>query len=218
MTTPSAAAPSQISTALDGHLTTLVDCTQNAVYVTMLLYFINKFVSWICLASIVVSPVESWKGLFYNMWFSVFMGAIMLAFKDTLEALILFENFKRQRNVKKDATTIISVDENSAQIKHVDNNGSSSSAWQTVVGYIIHQSLNKAEKNEDTTKSQEQQTSTPEATTPVSSTEDEIKNEDTSTDVDIKHEAATTDDEIKQDAASASSSARSSADTADVLN
>jgi hypothetical protein len=198
MTTP--AAPSHIWTALVGHLATLVDCTQNAVYVTMLVYFINTFVSWVCFVAIAVSPVESWKGLFYNMWFSALMCSMMLSFKDTLEAMILFENAKRHRDGKKDATTIISMDENSVQMKHVDN-GVPSSAWTTVVSYMLHQLLNKAEKNED------KKTSTPEATTPVSSTEDEIKNE-----------ATTTDDEIKQDAASASSSARSSADTADALH
>jgi hypothetical protein len=192
MASPAAPAPSKISTALDGHLTTIINCMQNVVYVTMLLYFIDKFMSWVWFTAIVVSPVESWKGLFYNMWISVLVCSMMLAFKDTLEAMILFENFKRHRDCKKDATTIIAVDKDSAQIRHVDND-SSSSAWQTVVGYIIHQFLNKDEKTEDKTKKQEQQTSTLEATTPVSSTEDEIK----------------------QDAASASSSTRSSADTAE---
>jgi hypothetical protein len=172
----------------------------NAVYVTMLVYFVNTFIDRICLAALIVSPVESWKGLFYNMWFSVAVCSLMMAFKDTLEVLILLENFKRHRDGKKDATTIISVNETSAQIKHVDN-GLSSTAWQTIVGYIIHGFFNKAETNED------KKTSTPEATTPVSSTEDEIK-----------HEATTTDDEIKQDAASASSSARSSAETVDTPN
>jgi hypothetical protein len=195
MASPAAPAPSAIFTTLDRDLTSLVDCIRNAVYVTMLVYFVNTFIDRICLAALIVSPVESWKGLFYNMWFSVAMCSLMMAFKDTLEALILFENCKRNRDGKKDATTIISVNETSAQIKHVDN-GLSSTAWQTVVGYILHQFLNKAETNED------KKTSTPEATTPVSSTEDEIK-----------HEVTTTDDEIKQDAASASSSARSTADT-----
>jgi hypothetical protein len=218
MTTPAAAAASShISMTLDKHLTTLVNCLQNVVYVVMLFHFIDTFVSWVCFVATNVSPVESWKGLFYNIWFSVLVFSTMLTFKGTLEAMILFENAKRHRDGKKDSTTIIAVDENSAQIKHVDN-GLSSSAWQTVASYILLQFLNKAQKNEDNTKSQEQQTSTPEATTPVSSTEDEIKNDDTSTDDGIKHEAATTDDEIKQDAASASSSARSSADTADALN
>jgi hypothetical protein len=164
----------------------------------MLVYFVNTFIDRICLTALIVSPVESWKGLFYNMWFSVAVCSTMMALKDTLEVLILFENAKRHRDGRKDATTIISVNENSAQMKHVDN-GLSSTAWQTVVGYILHQFLNKAGTNEGentkdaSTKSEDDAKS---ATTPVS----------------------TGEDEIKQDSASASSSARSSADTVDTPN
>jgi hypothetical protein len=198
MASPAAPAPSDIFATLDRHLTSLVDCMRNAVYVTMLVYFVNTFIDRICLTALIVSPVESWKGLFYNMWFSVAVCSTMMALKDTLEVLILFENAKRHRDGRKDATTIISVNETSAQIKHVDN-GLSSTAWETVVGYILHQFLNKAGTNEGentkdaSTKSEDDAKS---ATTPVS----------------------TGEDEIKQDSASASSSARSSADTVDTPN
>jgi hypothetical protein len=197
MASPAAPAPSDIFEKLDRHLTSLVDCMRNAVYVTMLVYFVNTFIDRICLTALIVSPVESWKGLFYNMWFSVAVCSLMMAFKDTLESLILFENAKRHRDGRKDATTIISVNENSAQMKHVDN-GLSSTAWQTVVGYILHQFLNKAGTESENTKdaSTKSEDDAKSATTPVS----------------------TGEDEIKQDSASASSSARSSADTVDTPN
>jgi hypothetical protein len=195
MTTP----PSQIYMTLDKHLTTLVNCMQNVVYVVMLFHFINTFVSWVGFVATHVSPVESWKGLFYNMWFSALMCAMMLSFKGTFEAIILFENLKRHRDGKKDATTIISMDENSVQMKHVDN-GMSSSAWQTVAGYIVHKFSSKAETTEDDLTHNSKDAPT--------QNEDDAKSATT----------PSTDDEIKQDAASASSSARSSADTADALH
>ena len=214
MTAP-AAAPSQFL-MLDKHLTTIVNCLQNVVNVMMLLHFLEVGMFWICLAATIVSPVESWKGLFYNMWISLLVGSMMMAFKDTLEALILFENFKRARDGRKDATTIIAAGVDGVQIKHV-NNGSTSTVWGTVAGLALQQFLNKVEKNEDeTTKAASTENEAPAqneddakaASTPVSTGDDEIKQD----------AASTGDDEIKQDAASASSSARSSADTADVLN
>ncbi len=200
----------------DKHLTTLVNCLQNVVNVMMLLHFLELGMYWICFAAANVSPVESWKGLFYNMWISLLVGSMMMAFKDTLETLILFENFKRIRDGRKDATTIIAAGENGVQIKHV-NNGSTSTVWGTVAGLALQQFLNKVEQKEDeTTKAASTENEAPAqneddakaASTPVSTGDDEIKQD----------AASTGDDEIKQDAASASSSARSSADTADVLN
>jgi hypothetical protein len=83
-----------------------------------------------------VSPVESWKGLSYNVFFCAFVLAMMLAFKGTLEALILFENLKRNRGTKKEATTTIVVHKDSAVVQHVDN-GSTNTAWQTFAGYAL---------------------------------------------------------------------------------
>jgi hypothetical protein len=151
--------------------------------------------------------VESWKGLFYNMWISLLVGSIMMAFKDTLEVLILFENFKRARDGRKDATTIIAAGVDGVQIKHV-NNGS---AWQAVAGLALHQFLNKVEKNEAET-AKTASTENEGETAKTASTENEDDAKDATTPV------STGDDEIKQDAASASSSARSSAYTADLLN
>lgn len=199
------AAPSQISMMFDKHLTTLVNCMQNVVYIVMLFHFINTFVSWVGFVATHVSPVESWKGLFYNMWFSALMCSMMLSFKDTLETLILFENFKRHRDGRKDATTIIAAGVDGVQIKHV-NNGSNSTAWQAVAGLALHHFLNKAETAKTASTENEGEG------VKTASTENEDDAKDATTPV------STSDDEIKQDAASASSSARSSADTADVLN
>ena len=147
---------------------------------------------WICIAATIVSPVESWKGLIYNMWFGSLVLGMMLAFKDTLECLILFENAKRRQESRKDATTTFLVTKDGAQINHVDY-GSNAPAWPAVAGLMVHKFMNK--ENEPTKEEE-----TKEATTPSSPT------------------TAEPEDEIKQDAASASSSARSSADTSDVLN
>ena len=163
-------------------------CLQNVVYVMMLLRFLELGVFYICLAATIVSPVESWKGLFYNMWFGSLVLGMMLAFKDTLECLILFENAKRRQESRKDATTTFLVTKDGAQINHVDY-GSNTPAWPGVAGLMVHKFMNK--ENEPTKEEEAK-----EATSPSSPPEDEIK----------------------QDAASASSSARSSADTSDVLN
>jgi hypothetical protein len=201
MTAP-APAPSEIFLLFDKNFTTAVNFVQNVVYVFMLLRFLELGMFYICFAATTVSPVESWKGLFYNMWFGWIVLCMLLRFKDTLECLILFENAKRRQESRKDATTIITMNENGAQLKHVDN-GSNSTAWHTIAGFILQQFLNKDEtKENDTTKdaSAQNEEEAKEAPTPSSTT------------------TAEAEDEIKQDAASASSSARSSADTSDVLN
>jgi hypothetical protein len=56
---------------------------QNVMYVFMLLHFLEMGMS----VAKTVSSVDSWKGLVFNMWVCTLMFAIMLAFKDTLEAL-----------------------------------------------------------------------------------------------------------------------------------
>ena len=203
MTSP---APSQIATVLDKHLTTVLTCLLNVVYVMMLVHFFETGLSWCCFAASKVSPVDSWKGFAYNLFFCSLVFSLMLVFKGTLEALILFENLKRNKDGKKEAITVIAVDKAGAQIKHVDN-GSTNTAWQTLAGFIIQRILNQAQNEEDAE----------EDTAPSSTTEDETaKNEE-----DAK-EATTTsgknEDEIKQDAPSASSSTRSNADTSEVFN
>jgi hypothetical protein len=203
MTTP--AAPSQIYMTLDKHLTTLMNCLPNVVYGMMLFHFINTFVSWVGFIVKNVSPLESWKGFFYNIWFSMLVFSTMMAFRSTLECLILFENAERNRDGKKDATTIISVNKNSMNMKHVDN-GVPSSAWHAIAGYIINKFSNKDETTEDASTQKEGENAKDAST----QNEDDAKSATTP--------VSNTDDEIKQDAASASSSARSSADTADVLN
>jgi hypothetical protein len=185
-----APAPSQIATVLDKHLTTVVNCLLNVVYVMMLVHFLETGMFWICFAAKNVSPAESLKGFAYNLFFCGLVYSLMLVFKDTLECLILFENLKRNKEGKKEATTIIAVDKTCAHIKHVDN-GSTNTTWQTLAGLILHRFMNKAETNEAEIAQNER-----EATTPSS----------------------TTEDDIKQDAASASSSARSTADTSDAMN
>ena len=211
MTSP---APSQIATVLDKHLTTVLTCLLNVVYVMMLVHFFETGLSWCCFAASKVSPVDSLKGFAYNLYFCSLVFCFMLVFKGTLEALILFENFNRNKDGKKETTTTIAVDKAGAQIKHVDN-GSTNTTWQTIACYILNGFLNQAATNEAETAQNEKDAK--EATTPSNTTEDETaRNEE-----DAK-EATTTsgnnEDEIKQDAASASSSARSTADTSDVLN
>ncbi len=77
-----APAPAPASTAiavvLDKHLTTLVNCLQNVVHIMMLAMFVEAGMFCPCLAAKFVSPVEGWKGLFYNMWL-VFLFSISLA-------------------------------------------------------------------------------------------------------------------------------------------
>jgi hypothetical protein len=198
-------APTPASTAitvlLDKHLTTLVNCLQNVIYFIMLVNFVEAGMFTSCFAALIVSPVESWNGLFYNMWYSMLVFAMMKAFKDTLEALLLFEKAKRRMDGRKDATTIIVANETGAQIQHTDN-GSTTPAWPAVACYLLAKCLN--EKNETKEQGQQASAQNGEATTPPSPTEDEIK-----------PDTASTEDEIKPDTASASSSARSSADTSD---
>ncbi len=188
-----APAPSQILIILDKHLTTVVSCLLNVVYIMMLVHFLETGMFWICFTAKNVSPAESLKGFAYNLFFCGLVYCLMLVFKDTLECLILFENLKRNKEGKKEATTIIAVDKTSAQIKHVDN-GSTNTTWQTLAGLILNRFMNKIETNEAETAQNEKDAK--EATTPSSIAEDDNK----------------------QDAASASSSARSTADASDVLN
>jgi hypothetical protein len=192
--------PSQIATVLDKHLTTVVNCLLNVVYVMTLVYFLETGMFWICFAARNVSPVESVKGFAYNLFFCGLVYRLILDFKDTLECLILFENFKRNKEGKKETTTTIAVDKTCAHIKHVDN-GSTNTTWQTLAGLILHRFMNKAETNE---------AENAQATTPSSTAEDDIKQDATP--------SSTAEDDIKQDAASASSSARSTADTSEALN
>lgn len=177
---------------LDKHLTTLVNCLQNVVYFLMLAMFVEVGMFFPCFAARIVSPVESWKGLFYNMWYSMLVFGMMMAFKDTLEALLLFENHKRNRENRKDATTTITACKGGAKIEHLDN-GSASTEWRTIACYILQGFLNKDDEKSET---EEQEASK-------------------QSENDTKPAATSTEDEIKPDTASASSSARSSADTSD---
>ena len=199
---------------LDKHLTKVMNCLQNVVNIFMLLYFLELSLGGIIVTARTVSPVESWKGLFYNMWTSLLVVSMMTAFKDTLEALILFENFKRARDGRKDATTIIAVDENRLALKHV-NNDTTSTGWQAIACWALEQFLNKVEKKNEGENAKDASAQNEDAATPVS-TGDELK-QDANTDDELKQDAAT-DDELKQDAGSASSSARSSAETTGALN
>jgi hypothetical protein len=134
MSSPASApalASTAISVVLDKHLTTLVNCLQNVVYFLMLAMFVEVGMFFPCFAARDVSPVESWKGLFFNVWYTVLVSGMMMAFKDTLEALLLFENHKRNRENRKEATTIIVANETGAQIQHTDN-GSTTPAWPAV--------------------------------------------------------------------------------------
>lgn len=188
-----APASSQIAAVLDKHLTTVVNCLLNVVYVMMLVHFFETGLAWCCVAAVKVSPADSLKGFAYNLFFCSLVFCLMLVFKGTLECLILFDNAKRNKDGKKEATTTIAVDKAGAQIKHVDN-GSTNTTWLNLACYILNGFLNKSGTNEAEPAQHEEEAK--EATTPSS----------------------TTKDEIKQDAASASSSARSTADTSDALN
>jgi hypothetical protein len=185
-----APASSQIAAVLDKHLTTVVNCLLNVVYVMMLVHFFETGLSWCCVAASKVSPADSLKGFAYNLFFCSLVFSLMLVFKGTLECLILFENLQRNKDGKKETTTTIAVDKAGAQIRHVDN-GSTNTTWQTIACYILNGFLNKAATNEAEPAQHEKEAATP---------------------------SSTTEDEIKQDAASASSSARSTADTSDALN
>jgi hypothetical protein len=191
MTAP-APAPSEIFLLFDKNFTTAVNFVQNVVYVFLLFHFLGLGIT----VAKTVSPVDSWMALFFNMWVCTLMFAILLAFKDTLECLILFENAKRRQESRKDATTTFLVTKNGAQINHVDY-GSNTPAWPAVAGLMVHKFMNKEDENNKDASAQNNEEEAKEATTPSSTI---------------------AEDEIKQDAASASSSARSSADTSDVLN
>ena len=188
-----AAAPSEIYLLFDKNFTTAVNFVQNVVYVFLLFHFLGLGIT----VAKTVSPVDSWMALFFNMWVCTLMFAILLAFKDTLECLILFENAKRRQESRKDATTTFLVTKDGAQINHVDY-GSPIPAWPGVACFLAHKFMNKEGENNKDASAQNNEEEAKEATTPSSTT--------------------TAEDEIKQDAASASSSARSSADTSDVLN
>lgn len=171
----------------------VMNCLQNVVNVLLLAYFIELGLFYSCMAAKLVSPAESWKGLCYNVFFCLFVLAMMKSSWGTLEALILFENFKRNRETKEKepTTTIIAVGKDGANVKHVDNGASTNTAWQTIACYILGTVLGKPEtkaENEATVK-------TPDAST---------KNNEGKAAAD---DAAT----------SVSSSTRSSADTADAL-
>jgi hypothetical protein len=202
-TTP---APAALPHPLEKHLATLVNCAQNVIYFIMLVHFLESCMFVPCFATRVVSPVESWTGLFYNMWFSVLVFGMMMAFKDTLEALLLFENSKRHREGKKDATTTITACKEGAKIEHFDN-GSTSTEWRTIACYILQRFLNKDDEKSET---EEKEASKDDAKSETEEQEATKKSEN-----DTKPAATSAEDEIKPDTASASSSARSSADTSD---
>ena len=171
----------------------VMNCLQNVVNVLLLAYFVELGLLYCWGASKLVSPAESWKGLCYNVFFCLFVLAMMIAFKETLEALILFENFKRNRETKeKEATTtIIAVGKDGANVKHVDNGSSTNTAWQTIACYILGTVLSKPE-----TKMENEAT---------------VKTSDASTN---NNEGKAAADDA---ATSVSSSTRSSADTSDAL-
>ena len=185
------------SNLFDKHLTTLVNCVQNVVYIYAFLLILETGMLFPLSAAKVVSPVDSWKGLLYNMWYDMLVFSMMKAFKDTLEALLLAEVAKRHRDDRKEATTYVAVDKDGASIKHVDN-GMSISGFKTVAAYMITNYLAHSKPKEEQASAQNENDAK-EASTPAS-TENDAKE-------------ASSEDEIKQDAASATSSTRSSADT-----
>ncbi len=191
---------------LEKHLTALVNCAQNVIYFIMLMNFVEAGMFTSCYAAKVVSPVESWKGLFYNMWYGMLVVCIMLAFKDTLEALLLFENSKRHREGRKDATTTITACKEGAKIEHLDN-GSTSTEWKTIACYILQRFLNTDDEKSET---KEQEASKDDEKSETEEQEASKQREN-----DTKPAATSTEDEIKPDTSSASSSSRSSADTSE---
>ena len=199
-----------IATVLDKHLTTLVNCLQNVVYVLLLAAFIEHgmFLAWF--AANKVSPVDSWKGLLYNMWFGALVLVMMVTFKNTLEFLLLFENAKRLRDSIKDdsragSTTVCMVDKESVSFKHVDNRSAEPNpSWTAIASCMLATWLADIKA------------STP--SKPASPAEPATWLADIKASTPSKPaEPAANEDDIKQDATSASSSARSNADT-DVLN
>jgi hypothetical protein len=189
--------PITIANVLDKHLTTVMNCLQNVVYFLLLASFVETGMFFVCYAASHVSPVDSWKGLLYNMWFGAFVLVMMVTFKNTLEFLLCFENAKRLRaSIKEDSqkagsTTTCMVDKESVSFKHVDNRPAEPNpSWTTIASFMLTKYFD------------ELKTSTPSQAPASPHAGDDIKQED----------------ETKPlDAASASSSASSNADT-DALN
>lgn len=188
---------STIATVLDKHLTTVMNCLQNVVYFLLLASFVETGMFFVCYAATRVSPVDSWRGLLYNMWYGALVLVMMVTFKNTLEFLLCFENAKR---IKDDSaagsTTVCMVDKESVSFRHVDHRSTEPNpSWSAIASFMLATWIADSKK-----------TSTP--STPASPAAEPATEEPT---------AATEQDDIKQDATSASSSARSNADT-DALN
>lgn len=179
---------------LERNFVVVMNCLQNVVNVLLLANFVELGLFYSCMAAKLVSPAESWKGLCYNVFFCLFVLVMIKSFQDTLEALILFENFKRNRETKeKEATTtIIAVGKDGANVKHVDHGSSTNTAWQTIACYILGTVLGA--------KYETKMENGPTVKTPDASTKN-------------NEGKAAADDA----ATSVSSSTRSSADTADAL-
>jgi hypothetical protein len=150
---------------------------------------------FVCYAAKQVSPVDSWRGLLYNMWYGALVLVMMVTFKNTLEFLLLFENAKR---IKDDSaagsTTVCMVDKESVSFRHVDHRSTEPNpSWSAIASFMLATWIADSKK-----------ASTPSTPAAEPAAEEEpVANES----------AATEQDDIKQDATSASSSARSSADT-----
>lgn len=184
---------STLTTMLDKHLTTIMNCMQNIVYFLLLASFVETGVFFVCYAATSVSPVDSWKGLLYNMWFGAFVLVMMVTFKNTLEFLLCFENAKR---IKDDSTagstTVFMVDKEELSFKHVDSRPAEPNpSWTTIASFMIAKYFD------------ELKASTPSQAPASPQAGDDTKQEDEA--------------KPQLDAASASSSARSNADT-DPLN
>jgi hypothetical protein len=188
---------STLTTMLDKHLTAIMHCLQNIVYFLLLASFVESGLFFVCYAASHVSPVDSWKGLLYNMWFGAFVLVMMVSFKNTLEFLLCFENAQRLRasmmedSQKAGSTTMFTVDKEELSFKHVDNRSTEPNpSWSAIASFMLAKYFD------------ELKASTPSQAPTSPQAEGDIKQED----------------EAKPlDAASASSSARSNADT-DPLN
>jgi len=186
---------STIATVLDKHLTTVMNCLQNVVYFLLLASFVETGMFFVCYAAKQVSPVDSWRGLLYNMWYGALVLVMMVTFKNTLEFLLLFENAKR---IKDDSTagstTVCMVDKESVSFRHVDHRSTEPNpSWSAIASFMLATWIADNKK-----------ASTPSTPAAEAAAEEEpVANES----------AATEQDDIKQDATSASSSARSNADT-----
>lgn len=194
---------STLTTMLDKHLTTLMHCLQNIVYFLLLASFVESGLFFVCYAATSVSPVDSWKGLLYNMWFGAFVLVMMVTFKNTLEFLLCFENAQRLRasmtedSQKAGSTTMFTVDKEELSFKHVDHRSTEPNpSWSAIASFMLAKYFDELK-----------------ASTPSQEPASPQAGDDTKQEGDIKQE-----DETKPlDAASASSSARSNADT-DPLN